>query len=71
LILGGWNGRVLWQSLADGKVVADRQLPKDLVSATAFSPEAGTLPVVPPPEPAPPPVLVPQWELIEGVTTLP
>lgn len=71
LILGGWNGRVIWQSLADGRILADRPLPKDLVSATAFSPEAGTLPLVPPPEPAPPPVPVPQWELIEGFSTVP
>ena len=55
LIMGGWNGLVVWQSLTDGRVIAERQLPKGLVAATAFSPEAGTLPLIPPPEPAPPP----------------
>ena len=44
-----------WRALPGGELVAERQLPKDLVATAAFSPDAGTLPLEPPPEPAPPP----------------
>jgi hypothetical protein len=39
-------------------LIAERQLPKQLVASAAFSPDAGTLPLEPPPELAPPPSLV-------------
>jgi hypothetical protein len=65
LVMGGWNGLVTWRSLPGGQFIADRHLPKQLVASAAFSPDAGTLPLVPPPEPAPSPspVLepVPEW----------
>jgi beta-lactamase regulating signal transducer with metallopeptidase domain len=57
LVMGGWSGLTTWLSLPDGKLVAERQLSKDAVATAAFSPEAGTLPWEPPPEPAPPPTL--------------
>ncbi len=62
LVIGGWNGRVVWRSLPSGNLIAERVLPKDLVATAAFSPEAGTLPLEPPPEPEPPevPDLVPR-----------
>jgi bla regulator protein blaR1 len=53
LVIGGWNGRVFWRSLPSGNLVAERQLTKDLVATAAFSPDAGTLPLAPPPEPEP------------------
>jgi beta-lactamase regulating signal transducer with metallopeptidase domain len=67
LVLGGWNGLLAWRTLPDGKLVAERQLPKDLVASAAFSPDAGTLPLEPPPEPPPPPVPEPTTmpELLE------
>jgi beta-lactamase regulating signal transducer with metallopeptidase domain len=55
LVAGGWNGLLSWRTLPEGELVAERQLAKDLVSAAAFSPDAGTLPLTPPREPAPPP----------------
>jgi beta-lactamase regulating signal transducer with metallopeptidase domain len=59
LVIGAWNGLISWQTLPDGKTVAERQLSKDLVSSAAFSPDAGTLPLEPPPEPEPPLLTVP------------
>src|SRR5262249_14700545 len=38
LVLGGWNGSMAWRRLPSGELVAERQLPKDLVAAAAFSP---------------------------------
>src|SRR5207302_924554 len=38
LVIGGWNGQLAWLTLPDGKLVATRQMPKDLVAAAAFSP---------------------------------
>jgi hypothetical protein len=72
LVVGGWNGLVLWLALPNGEVVAERQLPKDVVATAAFSPEAATLPLDPPPEPAPPPSPVPRLvpDLVEGVSTV-
>jgi bla regulator protein BlaR1 len=65
LVIGGWNGMVTWRSLPGGELIAERQLPKHAVATAAFSPDAGTLPLEPPPEPAPPPLLleqpVPVW----------
>jgi hypothetical protein len=58
LVLGGWNGMTTWRALPGGELIAERQLPKEAVATAAFSPDAGTLPVEPPPEPAPPPTLV-------------
>jgi WD40 repeat protein len=58
LVIGGWNGFVAWRSLPGGELLAERQLTKDLVATTAFCPDAGTLPLEPPPEPAPPPLEV-------------
>jgi bla regulator protein blaR1 len=55
LVIGGWNGFLAWRRLPGGELVAARQLPKALVAATAFSPDAGALPLEPPPEPAAPP----------------
>jgi bla regulator protein blaR1 len=60
LVIGGWNGLTAWRALPGGELIAERQLPKDLVANAAFSPDAGTLPLEPPPEPAPPPSLIPQ-----------
>ena len=54
LVIGGWNGLVAWRALPDGNLLAERQLPKDLVANAAFCPEAGTLPLAPPPLPVPP-----------------
>jgi WD40 repeat protein len=54
LIVGGWSGLLYWHSLANGAVTAERQLPKHLVSNAAFSPDADTLPIVPPELPPPP-----------------
>jgi hypothetical protein len=69
LVIGGWNGLVAWRSLPGGALLAERQLPKAAVASAAFSPEADTLPFVPPPEPAPPPVPVPrsEFDLTEGI----
>jgi hypothetical protein len=55
LVIGGWNGLFAWRKLPGGELVAERQLSKDLVAAAAFSPDAGTLPLNPPPEPEAPP----------------
>ena len=54
LVVGGWNGLLTWRTLPGGELVAERQLSKSLVAAAAFSPDAGTLPLDPPPEPAKP-----------------
>jgi beta-lactamase regulating signal transducer with metallopeptidase domain len=64
LVLGGWNGLLTWRTYPGGELIAERQLSKGLVAAAAFSPDAGTLPLDPPPEPPPPPVepvLPPAW----------
>jgi WD40 repeat protein len=73
LVIGGWNGLLAWWTLPDGKLVAERQLSKDLVASAAFSPNAGTLPLEPPPEPAVPPMPEPPTmpELLDGVSGLP
>jgi beta-lactamase regulating signal transducer with metallopeptidase domain len=73
LVIGGWNGFLAWRKLPDGELVAARQLSKDLVAAASFSPDAGTLPLDPPPEPpAPPtPVLSAEPELLRGVSQFP
>jgi len=73
LVIGAWNGLLSWRTLPDGKTVAERQLSKDLVASAAFSPDAGTLPLEPPPEPEPPSTTVPPmiFELIDGVGRLP
>ncbi len=60
LIIGGWNGLVTWRKLPSGELIAERELTKDVVATTAFCPDAGTLPLTPPPAIAPPPSLVPQ-----------
>jgi hypothetical protein len=73
-VVGGWNGLTVWLALPGGAVIAERQLPKDAVATAAFSPDAGTLPPVPPPEPAPPPSPVPRLgaaELLQGVNAFP
>jgi WD40 repeat protein len=72
LVLGGWNGLLAWRTLPGGELIAERQLPKALVAAAAFSPDAGTLPLDPPPEP-PPPVPAPQTvpDLLQGINYLP
>lgn len=59
LVIGGWNGLVAWRVLPGGELIAERQLPKDIVATTAFCPDAGALPLEPPPEPSPQPV--PEW----------
>ena len=69
-VIGGWNGHLAWWALPGGELVAERQLSKAIVAAAAFSPDAGTLPLDPPPEPAAtePGTLPP---LLEGVSRLP
>jgi bla regulator protein BlaR1 len=73
LVIGGWSGRTVWRSLPGGSLFAERLLPKQAVADAAFSPDAGTLPLDPPPEPAPPQVpgspIVP--ELLQGISQLP
>jgi hypothetical protein len=73
LVIGAWNGLLSWQTLPDGKTVAERQLSKDLVASAAFSPDAGTLPLEPPPEPTPPLTEIPPTilEQLDGVSRLP
>jgi beta-lactamase regulating signal transducer with metallopeptidase domain len=73
LVMGGWSGLLTWRTLPGGELVAERQLPKGLVAAAAFSPDAGTLPLDPPAAPAPPSAPVPQTlsELLQGVSHLP
>jgi hypothetical protein len=73
LVIGGWNGLIAWRTLPGGDLMAERQLSKDLVSAAAFSPDAGTLPLEPPPEPEPPAVPVPPTttDLLPGFSRLP
>jgi beta-lactamase regulating signal transducer with metallopeptidase domain len=55
LVVGGWSGLVVWLALPSGDVIAERQLAKDAVATAAFSPDAASLPLEPPPETAPPP----------------
>jgi WD40 repeat protein len=73
LVIGGWNGLLAWLTYPVGELVATRQLTKDVVAAAAFSPDAGTLPLEPPPEPDPPPELVPPAppEPVQGISRLP
>jgi beta-lactamase regulating signal transducer with metallopeptidase domain len=74
LVVGGWNGLLTWRILPGGELVAERQLPKGLVSAAAFSPDAGTLPLEPPPEPAealPEPLPLSMPELPQEISRLP
>ncbi len=59
LIIGAWNGLLAWRTLPGGELVAERQLPKGVVAAAAFSPDAGTLPLDPPAEPAAPTTPIP------------
>ncbi len=73
LVIGGWSGLLAWRKLPSGELIASRQLPKGLVAATAFSPDAGTLPInPPPPEPEliPAPTLQNMPDLLEGVSRL-
>ena len=58
LVVGGWNGTVFWLSLPSGQLLAERQLTKDLAATAAFCPDAGTLPLEPPP--IPPPLVFPE-----------
>jgi hypothetical protein len=73
LVIGGWNGWLGWLVLPEGELIAERQLSKDLVAAAAFSPDAGTLPLEPPPEPTPQPTPVSPSTpaLLHGVGQLP
>ncbi|WP_162670494.1 M56 family metallopeptidase [Gemmata massiliana] len=59
LVVGCWSGRIEWHALPSGTLVAERQLCKDLVANTVFSPDAAALPLEPPPEPPPISDLVP------------
>jgi bla regulator protein BlaR1 len=73
LVIGGWNGLVEWRKLPSGELISSRQLPKSFVAATAFSPDAGTLPLnPPPPEPEFLPAPLPQGapEFIQELTPL-
>lgn len=68
LVIGGWNGSLAWRRLPGGQVLAERQLPKSVVAAAAFSPDAGTLPLDPPPEPEAPVTAPPiPSEFLQGV----
>jgi beta-lactamase regulating signal transducer with metallopeptidase domain len=73
LVTGGWNGMIAWRTLPEGNLLAERQYPKDMVAAAAFSPDAWDLPFRPPPEPMGPPV--PEsprtLELFRGFSQLP
>jgi beta-lactamase regulating signal transducer with metallopeptidase domain len=70
LVIGGWNGALTWRALPGGDLIAERQLPKSVTAAAAFSPDAGTLPLEPPPEPPPPaPPTVP--DLFQRISDLP
>jgi hypothetical protein len=73
LVIGGWNGSLTWRTLPGGELLAERQLPKGLVAAAAFSPDAGTLPLEPPPEPTPPSApLAPRLpDLLQAIGQLP
>jgi beta-lactamase regulating signal transducer with metallopeptidase domain len=73
LVIGGWNGLLVWLKLPEGGFVAERQLSKDLVAAASFSPDAGTLPLDPPPEPTVPPTPEPfaGQELLRRISQLP
>jgi WD40 repeat protein len=73
LVIGGWNGLLAWRKLRSGELISTRQLPKGLVAAATFSPDAGTLPLdPPPPEPEllPVPLLQVEPELLQGVSPL-
>ena len=52
--IGCWSGRVEWRSFPGGDVLAERTLTKDVVATAAFCPDAGALPIDPPPLPPPP-----------------
>ena len=67
LVIGGWNGMAAWRMLPGGQLAAERQLPKDAVSAAAFSPDAGTLPLEPPPLPVEPVPLLTLPEMPVGI----
>jgi beta-lactamase regulating signal transducer with metallopeptidase domain len=67
LVIGSWDGTTAWRSLPGGELTAERQLPKNLVAAAAFSPDAATLPLDPPPLPPPPP----DPETVPGFLPLP
>ncbi|HEY7329288.1 MAG TPA: M56 family metallopeptidase [Gemmataceae bacterium] len=74
LVMGGWNGLVEWRKLPSGEPISSRQLPKGVVAATAFSPNATTLPLTPPPpEPEVLPGPLPEGapEIIQDFTSLP
>jgi WD40 repeat protein len=73
LVIGGWNGVLAWRKLPSGELVATRQLLKGVVAAAVFSPDAGTLPLdPPPPEPELLPAPIPQIEpeLLQGMSRL-
>lgn len=54
LVIGCWNGQVVWRAVPSGNLVAERRLPKEAVATAAFCPDAPALPFEPPPEPEPP-----------------
>lgn len=62
-----------WRALPGGELVGERQLPKHLVATAAFSPDAGTLPLEPPPELVPPPSFFPPTlrQLVRDAITSP
>jgi WD40 repeat protein len=60
LIIGCWDGLVTWRTLPEGEWIAERRLPKDVVAATAFSPDAAKLPLEAPPLPPDPVPLLDQ-----------
>ncbi len=73
LVMGGWSGLLAWRKLPSGELVSTRQLPKSVVAAAAFSPDAATLPLdPPPPEPEllPPPLPQAVPELFQEISRL-
>ncbi len=58
LAVGEWSGAVHWLELPAGRLLATRQMPKELAAAAAFAPGAASFPAEPPPRPpAPAPFL--------------
>jgi YD repeat-containing protein len=73
LVIGGWNGRTVWRALPSGALIAERLLSKQAVADAAFSPDAGTLPLDPPPDPTGPalPISPALSELLQRIGQLP
>lgn len=67
LVVGCWSGKVEWRTLS-GMLVAAREMTKDLVANTAFSPDAAALPLDPPPEPPVPAPTFPELVPINGAS---